>query len=522
MVKDQDRYVWYLIILVVVSTAIRVFIAGTIELGNDEVYYRLYALYPDWSHFDHPLMVGLVIQLFSLNLLLHSEFFLRLGAIVIGAVNIWLMFRIGKTIKNERTGFYAAFLFVASIYASIISGTFILPDSPQLFFWLLSILLMLNILPNEPTETNVKYYFPLLGLTLGLGILSKYTTVYLWLGMFLYFVFYRRDWLKNKYVYLALAISVICTLPILIWNIRYDFASFAFQGGRVSEGGIQFHPEFLQRELLGEVFYNNPVNFILIVIAVISVISEKLLLKISFIRLIILMTIPLIVTMVLISFFRSTLPHWSAPAYTVLLLIAAAWLDQQKSLGIQKFWLSASAVVFLIIIILGYTQIKYGLILQDKNNSYTKLGSHDPSLDMYGFKEAGKEFQSLVEQDRKLGIMPENAVLVGDNWFPLANYDYYAASPLGMRVFGFGDLNHIHKYAWINRENGGFKKGMDAYYITDSRYYHPPDMKFKAAFERVEPADTIQIVRGGKVVKRAFVFRLKNLEQVPEDPLPGK
>lgn len=194
MPRYQPKYSRYLIILIVISTAIRMFIAATIELGNDEVYYRLYALYPDLSHFDHPPMVGLIIQLFSLNLLLHSAFFLRLGAIVIGAFNIWLIYRIGKTIKNERTGFYAAFLYVASIYASIISGTFILPDTPQGLFWILSIYLMLYMLPNEPSEKNVRYLFPLLGLTLGLGILSKYTTVFLWLGIFLYFVFYRRDW----------------------------------------------------------------------------------------------------------------------------------------------------------------------------------------------------------------------------------------------------------------------------------------------------------------------------------------
>ncbi|NOX84639.1 MAG: glycosyltransferase family 39 protein [Chlorobi bacterium] len=522
MFPNQSKYNRYLIILIVVSTAIRMFIAGTVELGNDEVYYRLYALYPDWSHFDHPLMVGLVIQLFSLNLLLHSEFFLRLGAIVIGVVNIWLMFRIGKTIKDERTGFYAAFLYVTSIYASIISGTFILPDTPQGLFWLLSIYIILYILPHEPAEKNVKYLFPLLGLTLGLGILSKYTTVFLWLGIFLYFSFYRRDWLKSKYVYLALTITLICILPIMFWNIKYDFISFAFQGGRVAEGSFQFHPEFFFREILGEVFYNNPVNFVLIVIAVIAVISEKLLLKICCIRLIILTTIPLIVTMLLVSLFRSTLPHWSAPAYTTLLLLAAGWLDQKKSGRIQQFWLSASALVFLAIIILGYIQVQYGLIIKDKSADYTRIGSNDPSLDMYGFKQVGSAFEELVVQDRKSGVMPEDAVLVGDNWFPLANYDYYAASPLGMQTYGIGDLNHIHKYAWINREHGGLKKGMSAYYITDSRYYHPPDMKFKAAFETVEPADTIQIYRGGKVVKRAFVFRLKNLEQVPEDPLSGK
>jgi hypothetical protein len=37
-------------------------IAGTIEFGNGEVYYWLYALHPDISHFDHPPMIGFLFN----------------------------------------------------------------------------------------------------------------------------------------------------------------------------------------------------------------------------------------------------------------------------------------------------------------------------------------------------------------------------------------------------------------------------------------------------------------------------
>ena len=69
-------------ILLVTSLLIRAMIAAFLELGNDEVYYRTYALFPDWSHFDHPPMVGWLIQLFTLNLFFDSEFFLRLASLV--------------------------------------------------------------------------------------------------------------------------------------------------------------------------------------------------------------------------------------------------------------------------------------------------------------------------------------------------------------------------------------------------------------------------------------------------------
>ena len=73
--------------LLAISAIVRAVLAAWLEFGNDEVYYWTYALYPDWSHFDHPPMVGWVIQLFSLNLLLDSEFFIRLASVVFMTAN---------------------------------------------------------------------------------------------------------------------------------------------------------------------------------------------------------------------------------------------------------------------------------------------------------------------------------------------------------------------------------------------------------------------------------------------------
>ena len=119
-----------LILLLSVSALLRGFLAFFLEFGNDEVYYWTYALYPDWSHFDHPPMVGWFIQLFSFNLLFTSEFFLRLSSVVFMTLNTYLIYLIGKHVKNEQTGFYAALLYTASVYVFVITGIFILPDTP--------------------------------------------------------------------------------------------------------------------------------------------------------------------------------------------------------------------------------------------------------------------------------------------------------------------------------------------------------------------------------------------------------
>ena len=169
--------------------------------------------------------------------------------------------------------------------------------------------------------------------------------------------------------------------------------------------------------------------------------------------------------------------------------------------------------------IIGILQINFGIINLGKSSEYQHIGSDDPSLDMYGYKQVGVAFKNIVNEDVKTGEMGKSSIFVGSHWFPLANYDYYAATPAGLLSYGIGELDDIHKYAWINKINGGFKLGMDAYYITDSRLFHKPDQKFYDYFDTVTLSDTINIYRGGKVAKRAFVYQMKNLHTIPPDVL---
>ncbi len=80
----MNKYKKYTISLILVISLLKIFAAYMVGLGNDEVYYWTYALYPDWSHFDHPPMIGLMLQFFTLDLFFENELALRLGSIVFG------------------------------------------------------------------------------------------------------------------------------------------------------------------------------------------------------------------------------------------------------------------------------------------------------------------------------------------------------------------------------------------------------------------------------------------------------
>ena len=507
--------------LLAISTIVRTVLAAWLEFGNDEVYYWTYALYPDWSHFDHPPMVGWAIQLFSLNLLLDNELFIRLASVVFMTANTYIIFRIGKEIKDARAGLYAALLFTASIYAFVITGIFILPDTPLMLFWLLAIWMAIRSLSREPVEEPKGRYLLLFGLFAGLAMLSKYSGIFLWVGMGLFILFFNRKQLRNPYLYLALLISAICCIPILYWNIQNDFISFRFHGERVGSGAINFNT--FGTELAGEFFYNNPVIFVLSIIAVIAAAKQSLQVDKSVQRLILCISLPMIVVFWAFSLTRPTLPHWNAPAYVLLILLTSIWLrDRNSDFEQLPHSITAAIAVLLLTLVIGVAEIKTGFIPLDKHTESEMLGRDDFTLDMYGWRQLGKKFADFREEKIEEGLMQAEDGIVANQWFPLAHLDYYVARPLDMRAMALGQPEYIHKYLWINKDRGGFHLGENYWFLTDSRYFKDPKTTYRWYFKDIELVGTIEIERCGKPAKNVFVYTCKNLRAEPKISLPSE
>lgn len=514
---EKLKFKKYLFLLIFISFVIRSLIASVIELGNDEVSYWVYALFPGLSHFDHPPMVGYLIRIFTFNMFFHNEFFVRLVSIVFGTINTYLIYLIGKEIKDGFAGFYCALLYTASVYCFVITGIFILPDTPLLLFWLLAIFFFIKSLPNNKPAKKEKMYIMLAGTFVGLGMLSKYTAVFLWFGVIIYIIFFNRSWLKKKEFYFSIALSIVIFIPVIIWNIQNHFISFTFQGERViGKSGIRL--DYFATELLGQIFYNNPVNYFIILFSLIYFFRKKPYIEKNYSRLLILWSLPIIFFFLLSSLFRQTLPHWSAPGYLGLIILTGIVLrTKYETINFHKLFpkvITISLILLFTVITFGTIQIHYGIFTpQNNNKDITKLGEDDFSLDMYGWEQLGIKFSEISARDLRNGVMPETAPIITFRWFPAAHYDFYVANNINKKVYAIAELNSIRNYGWVNLERGNLQKGVDAYYIVSSRDYKPPETAFNNLFSRIEPSDTIRIYRNNKIVMNYFVFRMKGLKE---------
>ncbi len=497
--------------LIAIATFVRIIIAVTLNLGNDEVYYVTYAQHLQWNYFDHPPMVALLIRLTTFNLYFNSEFFIRLGPIILAALNTALIFNCAKKIKDEQAGFIAALLFTASPYCSIIAGTFILPDAPQLFFWISSVFLLINILLKRQSCKKINIQLLWFGLIVGLCIMSKIHGIFIWIGFCVYILFNKRYLLKNIYLYTAAIITAIIIAPILIWNIDNNFITYTFHSDRVIVKDGLHIDSFLQ-EFLGGIFYNNPFNYFLIAIALFSLFTNKYFISTSIKKLLLLLSLPLIIILLTLSLFRDTLPHWSGPAYIPLIIIAGCFISYKlntnltSGIKLQKIaFLSASFL--LVITIAGIMLINLMPGTLGKKN-IAALGDGDFTLDMYGWKEIKNKFKTIHDANIKNNVTA-TSFIIHNKWFPGAHIDNYIAQPLQLNFVAIGDTNDIHQYAWLNAQRKKLQLGNDAYCLVPSNYVVDVTKIYKNYFDSIMPPQIIQQKRNGKLCRQILIYHLK-------------
>src|SRR3954471_15461212 len=174
--------------LIAVSGLLRLALAASLGLGNDEAYHYLFSVHRDWSYYDHPPMVAVVE---SLGIALAggraSELSVRLGFVALFAGSTWLMARLTSRFYGPRAGWFAALGLNLTAYHSIAAGTFALPDGPLLFFWLLT-LDRLAVALERPATNHWVAPWIWVGLAWGGGMVSKYHAVFLPIGTLLYVV----------------------------------------------------------------------------------------------------------------------------------------------------------------------------------------------------------------------------------------------------------------------------------------------------------------------------------------------
>jgi dolichol-phosphate mannosyltransferase len=226
---------WAILTVMVIHSAIWLWIYHYITPHGDYIDHWMQSRIWSMSYYEHPPMVALTIKAVT-SIFGSTEMGLELSSLAFSLLTIALAYALGCNFFDRKAGVFIILMMEASpfFFAKAVS---IQTEQPLVVFWMASIWVFYKYL-----KTGKNYWLIVLGLTTGLGALSKYTTILFYMSVFIYFTITRSkrsEWL-NPWQYLGGLTSLAVFSPVLIWNIQNDWVSFKFQlaKGAVDEGII--------------------------------------------------------------------------------------------------------------------------------------------------------------------------------------------------------------------------------------------------------------------------------------------
>ncbi len=427
-------------IVIVAGSVLRLGAAAVLGLGVDECYTVANGRSFQLSYFDHaPMSFWLArgaLEIFGTD----SGAAVRLPFIALGAVTTWLIFRLGSVLFAPWAGAWAAVLLNVTPFFSVVSGSWVLPDGPMLCAALGSALCLAPVLVAEPGAVpRAAAWRAWLsgGLLGGLALLSKYLAGLYALGLVLYLLTLpgRRRWLLNPAPWAGAVLAAAVFSPVLLWNARHDWVSFAFQGGRAeAAGGI--HPGNVLGSIGGQALYLLPwIWFPLLSEGVTAVRAGR---ARASTWLCACLGLPPVVIMSLIPLWGSPgLPHWTAIGYLFLFPLlghaVAAQLGGPKGRLLRR-WLAFSITVFplLVVVLVGHAATGLGSVLLPASSA-----ARDPTLDTVSWRPV----EQLLTDHR---LNPDRTVVATLWWIDGAK----AGAALGARwpVTVFSDNPHNFQF----------------------------------------------------------------------------
>jgi hypothetical protein len=322
-------------------------------------------------------------------------------------------------------------------------------------------------------------------------------------------------------------ITIAALIPIVYWNFDNDFITYTFHSKRVLHSGIQV--ESLLQQIVGEIFYQNPLVYISSLIPLLRFKKLKAIVQnqntlnhnpAPIVALLLWLSLPLILLFWGISLFNPTLPHWTGPGFIALFLLSGIYWSEMTNSLFPK--LIQWALGFFLVLVIGFIGLVHVFPFQLGSKIQEKLGEYNPINDVTGWTQFSADFKALVAQDAKNTLMQAKAPIIVSKWFPAGHILFYTARPIQKQVIAIGAIEDVHKFAWLNQDQPSLELGQDAYFIQPSNLPFDPTNFILPYFEKMGKTDLIQIQQKGVVLRTFYVYRFKNCQKIPMPILPKK
>jgi hypothetical protein len=347
-------------------------------------------------------------------------------------------------------------------------------------------------------------------------MLSKYHAVFLPAGVLAFMVFDPRGrrCLRSPGPYLAAAIGLLAFSPVIAWNARNGWASFAFQGSRAALG-LRLDPAGMLGAIVAQAFYLLPWIAWGLVVAAARVVRRpdpdperdrwgRLFLAIALVPIGVFSAVSLV---------RPVLPHWGLiGAASLMPALGASWADRLRDRPRRmRRRLALIAAAPVVITAAAALQANTGLLRAGGPGPLARIPPEaDPTRDLVGWDQVADEL-------RRLGLLDRPGTFVFTGHWHVSGQLAQAIGP-GTPVLCYNEGDARGFSSW---SRPGDWVGLDGVLVAiDDRSTEP--QCFDRWFGSIEPLGRLEIRRGGRPVRPVRLFLCRGQTRpFPFDAPPG-
>jgi 4-amino-4-deoxy-L-arabinose transferase-like glycosyltransferase len=347
LAQDRRAGLALLAVLMIALTLLRLIVRGGlgIDLHYDEAQYAVWSFSPDWGYYSKPPLVAWAIGA-SRAFCGDTAFCVRLPSAIAFTLTPLLVYGIGRELwpRDERIALLGAGLFAMSPLVGFYS-MFMTTDSLLLMCWATALLTLLLAIRRGGS------WWLALGISLGLGLLAKYT-----MGIFavstalaLIAIPRLRLFLFTPGPWMALYAATLLFAPNIWWNAANGFPTF-HHTAEISQldragAGLAGLIEFLAAQVV--VF--GPVAFFAAALAVrrgwvadraLADVGPGEVVRIPPLRFLICFSLPFLAIIAVQAGLSRAFANWAAPTY-----VGASLLAGYAMLATRMRWLIATSLV---------------------------------------------------------------------------------------------------------------------------------------------------------------------------------
>jgi hypothetical protein len=235
-----------LLIFVAIKIGLNLLAISHFGFHRDELLHLALGDHLDWGFKEVPPFIALLAKITTI-IFGNSVFAARVFSTIFSGLIVWFMGQIVIELGGRKFAITLACLALIFSPAFAASGYLFQPVVFDQLWWVLAVYLLVRYM-----NTSLPVYVYLLGLVIGVGLLTKYTMAFFAIALILGLLLTKqRKILWNKHILFAAIIALCVFLPNIIWQLNHHLPVVTHMKTLRSEQLEHIKPaDFIKQELL--------------------------------------------------------------------------------------------------------------------------------------------------------------------------------------------------------------------------------------------------------------------------------